>query len=193
MKKIIALMYIIPFLALTFAYYELPRAELKKAPVGEYAIQVTLQKGIYPNKLGKVSIETDISKTICNPNWSTKSVRPSTSYTTPLKNKWAKEQGVNPKDYELDHIVSIELLGDPKSTDNLWLEPYNLIVGGVPAGARQKDAVENYLHKEICAGRISLDVAQKLIVNSWFQVYKDKIYARNTFGATEVGLDNDDI
>lgn len=145
--------------------------------------------GIYPTVKGAVT-NADPKQTICNPNWSTSQVRPSTSYTTPIKNRLAKEQVVDPSKYELDHGVSIELLGDPKSLDNLWLEPYDLVINGIPAGARQKDQVENYLHKQVCLGNITLKEAQKEIISSWFEIYKTKILGK--FGNIEV-TDEDDI
>lgn len=149
---------------------------------------VTVQ-GLYPTVKGAVT-NADPKQTICNPNWSTSQVRPPTSYTTPIKNRLAKEQGVDPSKFELDHADSIELLGDPKSLDNLWLEPYDLMVNGIPAGARQKDQVENYLHKQVCLGNITLQEAQKEIISSWFEIYKTKILGK--FGNIEV-TDEDDI
>lgn len=35
------------------------------------------------------------------------------------------------------------------------------------SGAESKDTVENRLHREVCAGTIGLDVAQKNIAKDW--------------------------
>jgi hypothetical protein len=51
------------------------------------------------------------------------------------------------KDYEEDHLISLELGGHPTSEKNLWPEAYK-----PKPGAREKDRVENFLHDEVCAG-----------------------------------------
>ena len=40
-------------------------------------------------------------------------------------------------------------------------------------GARKKDRVENYLHRLVCAGKISLKDAQKAIKTDWTKVYEE--------------------
>lgn len=59
---------------------------------------------------------------------------------------------------ELDHLISREL-GGADDVDNIWPQPY----GGFPWNAVRKDRVENRLHKEICAGNITLQDAQREI------------------------------
>ena len=66
---------------------------------------------------------------------------------------------------EVDHLISLEL-GGSNDFQNLWPEPY------VPhPGARDKDKVENWLHRGVCAGRISLQEAQREIAEDWYAVY----------------------
>src|SRR5712691_11281001 len=50
--------------------------------------------------------QANISKNICNPSWSTKSIRPPASYTTGLKLQQMKEWSLpgSPADYEEDHF-----------------------------------------------------------------------------------------
>lgn len=133
---------------------------------------------IYPETKGSLNPDINqgnISKNICNPHWSTKSIRPSTSYTNRLKASQIKEYGyldTNLKNYEEDHIISLELGGSPTDPNNLWPEPYTIMVNGENLGARAKDKVENYLHKEVCAGRMTLSDAQQKISNDWYAVYK---------------------
>lgn len=103
--------------------------------------------------------------TICAPGW-TKTVRPPTSYTNRLKATQIKAYGyadANPAHYEEDHLISLELGGDPSDARNLWPEP-----GPSP---NPKDAVENLLHREVCAGRITLKAAQREIANDWTAVH----------------------
>jgi len=42
-------------------------------------------------------------------------------------------------------------------------------------GAKAKDAVENELHKEVCAGMLTLQEAQQIIVTDWFKYYRDHV------------------
>lgn len=163
-----------------------------KPPIGTTMGQM-YAPGTYPDYPGAVNKTlTDASKTICNKNWSTSSIRPPTSYTNPLKaqklTEFNKKYGTTYKlaDGELDHIISIELLGDPKDPNNLAFEPYN-----IPYGAHQKDLIENELHKDVCTGQISLQVAQKAIVNSWVVLY-DQMAHTPIYGSVNI-LDNDDI
>jgi hypothetical protein len=67
--------------------------------------------------------------------------------------------------YEVDHFISLEL-GGSNDIKNLWPEPYE-----PQPGARQKDVVETHLHREVCAGRMSLEEAQRQIADDWYAVY----------------------
>ena len=70
------------------------------------------------------------------------------------------------RDYEEDHLISLELGGSPTELNNLWPEAYE-----PRPGAREKDTVENYLHREVCAGNIGLREAQRAIVEDWYRIY----------------------
>lgn len=76
----------------------------------------------------------------------------------------------SPKDFELDHLVSLELGGCPDCVANLWPEPYN-----ISFGAHEKDNVENYLNKQVCDGNLSLSQAQTEIAQNWKNEYM-KLY-----------------
>ena len=82
-----------------------------------------------------------------------------------------KHQGWPTKNVEYDHFISLELGGsnDPR---NIWPEPYTNIMGGQNYEARQKDVVENYLHRQVIAGKMTLEDAQKEITTDWVAVYK---------------------
>ncbi len=113
--------------------------------------------------------QDNIRKTICNPKWSTKSIRPPSSYTDKLKKDQMDVFGLKgkPSDYEEDHLISLEIGGSPTDPLNLWPEAY-----ARPLGARQKDRVENALHREVCAGTITLKRAQGIIVQDWVECFK---------------------
>ena len=116
--------------------------------------------------------QDDIQETICNPAWSTRSIRPPARYTNELKIEQLRRYGdssTDPRDYEEDHLIPLEVGGNPTDPKNLWPEPYQ---SSIPdGGARSKDKVENYLHKQVCAGSVTLDEAQKEIVTDWYSIY----------------------
>lgn len=68
---------------------------------------------------------------------------------------------------ETDHLISREL-GGADVIANLWPQPY----GGSPWNATRKDRVENRLHKEVCAGTITLEDAQRKISTDYRIPYR---------------------
>jgi hypothetical protein len=69
-------------------------------------------------------------------------------------------------DYELDHLIPLELGGCPNCETNLWPQPRNSF-----PGAGEKDEVEDYLHHQVCSGALSLAEAQREIASDWYAVY----------------------
>ena len=110
---------------------------------------------------GKV-LTKDITK-ICKSGY-TKTIRPPVSYTNRLKLKLMKLYGLSgtSKDYVVDHLISLELGGDPKDITNLWPENSTGM-----NNSHDKDKVENYLHKQVCTGKMKIEDAQKLISTQW--------------------------
>ena len=116
--------------------------------------------------------QATIGENICNPNWSTRSIRPPAHYTDQLKRQQLREYGdsdTNPRDYEEDHLIPLELGGNPKDPRNLWPEPYFTSIPD--GGAHSKDRVESYLHRQVCSGQITLGEAQQEIATDWYRVY----------------------
>ncbi|MGW1878777.1 hypothetical protein [Streptomyces sp. NPDC001975] len=108
--------------------------------------------------------QSNIHSTICVSGW-TATVRPPTSYTNPLKAQGIIDYGysdTNMADYEEDHLVPLELGGSPRSTSNLWPEPYS----GAKT-ATTKDGVETKLKNAVCAGTITLSSARSAIKTNW--------------------------
>jgi hypothetical protein len=113
--------------------------------------------------------QANIATTICKSGW-TATVRPSTTYTTPLKIQQITTYGytdTKTTSYEEDHLISLELGGAPKDPNNLWPEPYALTYQGHDVGARIKDRYENWLNDQVCSGSMSLAVAQHDIATDW--------------------------
>ena len=104
--------------------------------------------------------QATIGHTICMPGW-TKTVRPPESVTAREKRGSMAAYGLtgSPRDYEYDHLVSLELGGAVNDARNLWPEP-----GGSP---NPKDAVEDRLHRMVCDGQMRLARAQHIIATEW--------------------------
>lgn len=105
----------------------------------------------------------NIDRTICVSGY-TKTVRPAVSVTSAIKRERMAAYGAtgSPSDYELDHLIPLELGGAPADVANLWPEP---LQGG--EGATTKDQVENALHRAVCAHRLALADAQRAIATNW--------------------------
>jgi len=116
-----------------------------------------------PGVLNHNVTQDNIEDTICKSGF-TKTIRPPTKYTTPLEIELMKSYGFtgDRKDFELDHLISLQLGGHPKDVKNLWPEPYK-----TEFNAHIKDTFENYLKRQICNGSMSLSDAQKQIATDW--------------------------
>jgi len=120
--------------------------------------------------------QENIRETICNPRWSTKSIRPPASYTNRLKVEQIREYGYSDstvRDFEEDHFIPLELGGNATDPKNLWPEPFETSIPD--GGAHAKDKVENYLHAEVCAGSLTLEQAQREITEDWYRVYTTSV------------------
>jgi hypothetical protein len=118
--------------------------------------------------------QANINSTICVSGY-TKTIRPSSSYTTGLKREqlagsYSLYHDSTTGDFEEDHLISLELGGSPSDPKNLWPEPY-----AGTTGARLKDRIENKLHTLVCTGQISLHTAQVAIAKNWYSAYQKYI------------------
>ncbi|HET8999537.1 MAG TPA: hypothetical protein VFP86_07830 [bacterium] len=120
-------------------------------------------RGCTPGALNPSVTQANIKTTICVQGY-TKTIRPPVSYTNPLKTRLMAAYGErgSASAYELDHLISLELGGNPTSPRNLWPEPYS-----PTPGAHEKDKVENYLHQQVCGGLMTLAEAQRIISTDW--------------------------
>jgi hypothetical protein len=97
----------------------------------------------------------------------TSSIRPPAGIT-------GREKAANAKSYgytgsfttgEYDHLISLELGGDPNDPRNLWVEPNDR--SGATGTNNSKDAVENAAHDAVCSGKLTLAEVQQGIVTDW--------------------------
>jgi len=132
------------------------------------------QKIFYPDPAltpGKLS--TRDTDTICDPDFTTRSVRHD---TTAMKAKVYEAYGLDPHappcPCEVDHWLSLEDEGvdgsetPDKLTLNLWPQPY-----AEPFGARDKDQVETWVHKQLCAGSITREQISDVMAR-WPEIYQ---------------------
>ena len=98
--------------------------------------------------------QATIHSTICVPGW-TRTVRPPVAYTNDLKARQMRAYGeTGPLSaYQEDHLISLELGGNPTDPRNLWPEPY--------PRASAVDQIENELNARVCSGALSLADAQE--------------------------------
>lgn len=107
-----------------------------------------------PGVLNPDVTQANIRSTICHTGW-TATIRPPTDYTNALKAKQMRQYGETGSlsDYQEDHLISLELGGNPTDPRNLWPEPY--------PRAADVDKIENELNAEVCSGQLTLSQAQQ--------------------------------
>lgn len=132
-------------------------------------ILITLvQSQLTPGALARDAKGRVLSKDyICAKKWGTdrRHVTPymkvvvATSYGVERKQVVARGKGPC---CEFDHLIPREL-GGADDVKNLWPQPW--------ADAQKKDKLENYLHRQVCAGKMDLADAQAAIAKDWIAAY----------------------
>ena len=119
--------------------------------------------------------QSNIRDTICRRGY-TATVRPPFEYTNAMKHHLMRVYGARGSihDYELDHLVPLELGGCPNCETNLWPQSRKIF-----PGASEKDEVEDYLHHQVCSGALPLAEAHREIASDWYAVY-ERIHTRTT-------------
>jgi hypothetical protein len=120
-----------------------------------------------PGAFNPAVTQETIRTTICVRGW-TETIRPPETYTEALKNQQRPEYGesnVFDHNIEEDHLVPLELGGDPQNPANLWPEPRNSVAPG--QGAETKDKEERSLRDKVCNGQMTLDAARQQMLADW--------------------------
>lgn len=129
-----------------------------------------------PGTLNPAVNAATIGSTICVPGYTTQ-IRPPAAESEHLKVLAARAYGyAGPLSaVEGDHLVPLELGGNPESGDdisNFWDEPHQLTgPDGAPAGSFVKDGYENWLHGEVCRGVMTLADGQRRILRGWYESF----------------------
>jgi hypothetical protein len=112
---------------------------------------------------GGIFVEATADK-VCTPGYST-SVR---NVPAEVKARVYAEYGIashEPGQYEVDHLIALEL-GGSNGIANLWPE-----AAEPRPGFHEKDQVENYMHDQVCSGKMTLQQAQLEIATDWVAIY----------------------
>ena len=119
-----------------------------------HAAAVVADPARTPGVVNPAVTQANIRSTICKRGW-TATIRPPVEYTDALKRTQMKQYGeTGPLSaYQEDHLISLELGGNPTDPRNLWPEPY--------PRASQVDQIENQLNSEVCDGTLTLAQAQQ--------------------------------
>jgi len=122
-----------------------------------------------PGAISPAVTQANLTSTICRKGGYTSGIRPSTYVTGKEKKLNAASYGFtgSMRDAEYDHLISLQLGGDPNDYRNLWVEPAD---PGHRKGSgvnNKKDPVETKLHTAVCKGTITLAAAQQAIVTNW--------------------------
>ncbi len=123
-----------------------------------------------PGAVDPAVTQGNIHETICDPGYS-KTVRPPVSVTNRIKRERMAAYGLtdaDPRDFELDHLISLELGGAPADVANLWPEPWVGVLN-----AHDKDRIEDALHRLVCSSKLPLAEAQHRIAADWVHALDD--------------------
>jgi hypothetical protein len=123
-----------------------------------------------PGSIDPRVTQENIDSTICVKGY-TDQVRPDKKYTNRLKYEQMRQLGysdLNPRNYEQDHLIPLNIGGNPSDPKNLWPQPR---FG--EWSADKKDDLEFVIYKMVCRGEISLQQAQRKISSNWVQAYQE--------------------
>ncbi|MER6032099.1 hypothetical protein [Streptomyces sp. NPDC001851] len=122
-----------------------------------------------PGAISPAVTQANLASTICRKGGYTKNIRPPEAITRKEKEANAASYGYSGSlgDAEYDHLISLQLGGDPNDARNLWVEPAD--PGHESGGGinNKKDPVETKLHTAVCSGKVTLQAAQQAIVTDW--------------------------
>lgn len=119
-----------------------------------------------PGAVSPAVTQANIHSTICTRGYSA-TIRPPLAVTGVEKRANAKAYGYTGSlaTAEYDHLVMLDLGGDPNDPRNLWVEPND--IPGAKSTLNGKDKVESAAHDAVCAGKLQLVAAQVAMASDW--------------------------
>lgn len=127
---------------------------LPRCSSGAKTTVVRASWALTPGALNPAVTQATIRTTICRRGW-TRTIRPPVSYTNALKARQLAQYRLRGplSAFQEDHLISLELGGNPTDPRNLWPEPY--------PRAAAVDRIENELNDRVCSGSLTLADAQR--------------------------------
>ena len=121
-----------------------------------------------PGSSNPAVTQATLTATICRAGYTTE-IRPPENVTGPEKRASVLAYGYlgGLRDAEYDHLIPLEVGGDPNDPRNLWLEPPSPGHRASSGPNNPKDVVENRLHAAVCRGVVTLAAAQRAIAVDW--------------------------
>ncbi|WP_234434874.1 hypothetical protein [Streptomyces pyridomyceticus] len=122
-----------------------------------------------PGAISPAVSQDNLKDTICKQGGYTSGIRPPANLTGKEKAENAKSYGYTGPmgDAEYDHLISLQLGGDPNDARNLWIQPPSPGHVSGKGPNNPKDSVETHLHTAICKGQVTLVAAQQAIATDW--------------------------
>jgi hypothetical protein len=104
--------------------------------------------------------QANVGQTVCQIGY-TSTVRPPREWSRAVKVRLMEEQHLSwrIKDYELDHLIPLNIGGASRDPANLWLQRWD--------EARAKDDDELQMYHAVCSGRMRLEQAQRRMLDKW--------------------------
>ena len=142
-----------------------------------FSANVWAEAGAYPDPILTPGASRVVTQEILCTT-STKLVRHTTAST---KKQVYAEYGLVPRHdpkcsgpknscYEVDHLKPLEI-GGADVKENLWIQLYD-----GPNNAHDKDHLEDFLNKQICASKITMEYAQACITKDWIACKKELMH-----------------
>ena len=121
-----------------------------------------------PGALNPKVTQGTIATTICRAGY-TAMIRPPTSISNPEKmaNARSYQYPTRLSFAEYDHLVPLELGGDPNDARNLWVEPPSPGHNVTSGVHNPKDTVESRAKYLVCHGKVKLIVMQRAMAENW--------------------------
>lgn len=138
--------------------------------------------GCTPGALNPQVTQATLYSTICRSGYAS-SIRPPESVTEPEKQGSASAYGYTGSfsTGEYDHLVPLELGGDPNDPANLWIEPNDN--PNATSTSNAKDILENRLNNLVCSGQLPLATAQEAIASNWVTAYRTYVGTPPTYSS----------
>jgi hypothetical protein len=124
-----------------------------------------------PGAISPAVTQADIASTVCTSGYTAK-IRPPIGVTAIEKRGSAAAYSYTGSltTAEYDHLIPLELGGDPNDAANLWVEPNDR--SGATTTYNSKDSLENTLNHLVCSRQMTLAVAQHAIATDWVAAYQ---------------------